>query len=129
MADSTSTTTRRDILGAISVLPAAGLATSAMASMPAVAAGATPILELYRQHQALHDDINARYGDNAPAEVEALFCRRIDAIEGEMMALPCTGAGDFAAKAIIATSCGSLAPDWETGTLWQEARSLTGGAA
>ena len=42
------------------------------------------------------------------------------------MALPCTCAADFAAKAIIDTVDRGLFPDWKTGNIWKVARELVG---
>lgn len=55
-----------------------------------------------------------------------LFYRWADQAEAELMALPCTCAGDFAAKVIAATAKGEIFEDWATGEIWTEARKLTG---
>ncbi len=87
----------------------------------------TPVLKLYRTHQALcaaarrvpvpedgqtQEDKGERYIEQA-LEVEV-----------QMMALPSICAADFAAKTIVDTGCGGMLSNWEKGKLWQEARAL-----
>ena len=111
-----------------------GTALATTAAVPAlpVLAGAeidTPILRLYRAHQALTDDaeqylIDHPEGDDE--ELEQLFYQQTGEIEAEMMATPSTCAADFAAKVIVDSVDGSLWSSWETGAMWKEARALTG---
>ncbi|MFC0339788.1 hypothetical protein [Paracoccus niistensis] len=118
---------RRALLKAAPALAMAG-AVPAMASE-----GDTPILRLFRQHQAINDaamvHVCVATGKDEDEELDRLFYRERDRIQDEMMALPCTCAADFAAKVIVDTCNGGLFSDWETGAIWQEARALTGGAA
>ena len=110
----------------------------AVAVLPAVAAAQgigsndTPILRLFREHQEVIDAATnyttSATGKDEDEEMDRLFYQRANQIEGEMMALPCTCAADFAAKVIVDTVKGGLFSDWETGALWVEARALTGSA-
>lgn len=122
--------TRRALLA---VAPATGMAMMAPpsgAGVPSTPRADTPILRLFRQHQAIAaaagEHVCAATGKVEDEDLERLFNRRSDRIEEEMMALPCTCAADFAAKVIVDTCKGGIFSDWETGTLWKEARSLTG---
>ena len=72
--------------------------------------------------QPLHTPVSN--GKDEDEEMDRLFFSRTDRIEEEMMALPCTCAADFAAKAIVSTCNGGAFPDWKTGPLWVEARAL-----
>ena len=90
----------------------------------------TPILRMFREHQAILD---AAYKHTPAApmegedeEMERLYYKRMEELEAEMMALPSTCAADFAAKLIAETNRGSVFTDWVTGALWIEARQLTG---
>ena len=122
MADSTSTTRR----GILKTLTAAGAIAAAPASFAAtVRTHDTAILALFHRRRALVDAA-ASYPAQSDDELEDLFYREADAIEEEMMALPCTSAADFAAKMIVASCCGSQAPDWLTDPICAEARFLTG---
>lgn len=100
----------------------------ALGTIPAAADGDTEIMRLFRQREAIR---KASIGyvcvtDDEDEEMEAMFWRRADQIEDEMMALPCTCAADFAAKVITDTARGEIYSDWETGAIWKEARALTG---
>ena len=101
------------------------------ADLPAsstAANGETPILHLFRKNRELVEALNSSV--NLPDEEkrdEALFAAA-QAIEDTMLAMPCTCAADFAAKAIAATAC-DTALDWQSHPLWIEARALTGCAA
>lgn len=115
-------------LGRRQLLVGATLA-GTIATMPMAATaepeGDTRIVKLYREHR----DILARgtvYPSDDDDELERLFWNEANAIEAEMMALPCTCAADFAAKMVIATSEGGVMIDWETDPLWIEARRLIG---
>lgn len=92
----------------------------------------TPILALFRRHQELTDAADAYKPDDpdvSDEEVDALFYNERDRIEDELLALPCTGPGDFAAKMIVASCRGGIDLNWERHPIWAEARTLTGGAA
>ncbi|WP_133119889.1 hypothetical protein [Pseudooceanicola lipolyticus] len=106
------------------------LAGSAVSVLPGAAAKASErsrILQPFHQHQHLLKaaDCAGRLG-MTDIELDARFFDPADEIEAEMMALPCTCAADFAAKAIVDTVRGGVFSDWETGSLWVEARALTG---
>lgn len=120
---------RRTFLAAA---PAAGAA-FAIPALSKAEEGDTPILQLFRKHQAIRDaaekHVCTATGKNPDAEMEQLFYQHTDKIEAEMMVLPCTCAADFAAKLIVDTCGGGLFSEWETGAIWQEARSLTGSVA
>lgn len=96
-----------------------------------IAPNETPVLRLYRQHRAILDAAEEHVctvtGKDEDAEMDRLFFSRSNEIEDEMMALPCTCAADFAAKAVVGTARGGVYYDWETGAIWQEARALIGG--
>lgn len=93
----------------------------------------TPILRLFRQFQEISAAAEAHVTDaTGPAEdeeMDRLFWDRAFRIKDELMALPSTCAADFAAKVIVDTCRGGLFSDWETGALWEEARTLTRCAA
>lgn len=120
-----STMSRRSLLTALP-LGGAALALPAMAG----AGDDTPILRLFRQHQAILDAAGAHIstadGEVEDEELDRLYYRRSDRIENELMALPSTSAADFAAKFIVDTCNGGLCPNWETGAFCEEARALTG---
>lgn len=86
------------------------------------------ILALYRRHEALVAAGGAyealASGKDENAELDALFWDEVNAIAAKMDALPSVTAADFAAKAIVATAKGGLSCDWETDSLWIEARAL-----
>ena len=83
----------------------------------------TPILQLFRAYEALGAAArNSQFTDDA--DDVRLFYDPQNEIEAAMMAIPCTCAADFAAKAIVATANGETFPVWETSALWVEARSL-----
>lgn len=92
--------------------------------------GSTPVQDLFRQYQAVTLTLNTSRAPRAPDEgadaLERELVAIMDQLRDQIMATPCVGAGDFAAKAIIDTCRGAAFPDWETGPLWQEARKLTG---
>lgn len=111
-------------------LAAAENPTRAMPALAETEVGDTPILRLFRQHRAILEaagkHVCTAAGKDEDTELDILFYNRADAIEAEMMALPCTCAADFAAKVIVDTVRGGLFSDWETGAIWVEARALTG---
>lgn len=113
---------RRSLLAAPAAL--------ALGAVPALAEAETPILRLYRQHkdiiEAAKRHVLVSTGLATDDEYERLFYGPAYEIEKEMMALPCTCAADFAAKVIVDTVEGNQFSDWETGTLWAEARALVG---
>ena len=90
----------------------------------------TPILRLFREHQAILDASRKHVptvgGKAIDAELERLFYERSDKLAEELMALPSTCAADFAAKVIVDSSRGEFFDNWDTGALWIEARQLTG---
>lgn len=117
---------RRTLLAAA---PAA-LAAAPASALCIIDPADTPVMRLFRQHQAIMDAARdytpVSSGKAADEEMDRLFYCRSNKIEEEMMALPCTCAADFAAKVIVDTCCGGLFSDWETGAIWQEARALVG---
>lgn len=96
-------------------------------------AASTPILELFRQHQAIIGAAQTYQttatGKAEDEELELLFYQHSSKIEEEMMAQPSTCAADFAAKAIVDSCKGGLLSDWETSAFWKEARQLIKSAA
>lgn len=122
MADSTDTT-RRGLLRSLPALGAIVAAPSAFAEQ--AHSHDTAILALFRRRRALVDAAEA-HSSQDDEELEALFYREADAIEEQMMSMPCTSAADFAAKFIVASGCGTIAPDWLTDPVCAEARLLTG---
>lgn len=89
-------------------------------------ADGTLILRLFHENRALIAAA-AVHPSLDDALLFDLFYRKADQIEAEMMALPCTCAADFAAKMIVGTAKGEIFPNWATGEIWDEARTLTGG--
>jgi hypothetical protein len=91
----------------------------------------TPILRLFREIEAISKAAKAHKtdlkGEAQDAELERLFYIPRDRLSAAMMALPCTCAADFAAKAVVETSKAQTLDPWETGPLWAEARALIGG--
>lgn len=122
MADSI-TTTRRGLLKTLTAAAAIAAAPAAFAAT--VRTHDTAILALFHRRRALVNAA-ASYPAQSDDELEDLFYREADAIEEEMMALPCTSAADFAAKFITASGQGTMAPDWLTDPICAEARFLTG---
>ncbi|SFQ66589.1 hypothetical protein SAMN05421853_11773 [Roseivivax halotolerans] len=90
----------------------------------------TRIVSLYHEIKAIDEEARGyETGLSGQADddmIDYLFYNRRDALADEMMALPCTCAADFAAKAIIDTVDGAVFSDWESGGLWVEARELVG---
>lgn len=84
----------------------------------------TRILRLFREY---HDYKSSNPLDpDAPEEEHESYFAHLEAIEAQVMALPCTCAADFAAKSILDTCQGGLMTDWKRGELWKEARELVG---
>lgn len=107
------------------------IAAGCAALVPGAAPAAqTPIMALYGQYCALTiaADRHACTWPDEEAELDCLFYDERDRIESQIMALPCTCAGDFAAKVIVDTGRGCLFSDWETGQIWIEARALAAAA-
>lgn len=122
MADSTTTTRR----GLLKTLTAAGAIAAAPAAFAAtVHSHNTAILALFHRRRALVEGA-ASHPSQDDDVLEALFYREADEIEARMMALPCASAADFAAKFIVASGCGTIAPDWLIDPICAEARLLTG---
>lgn len=69
----------------------------------------TPIGNLMRTRRAIVEAAET-FPEDDDALLERLFFERADAIEAEIMALPCESPEDFMAKAFIATSYGTLPP-------------------
>ena len=116
---------RRSFMAAAPALALVGAGTAEAATRE------TPILRLFREYEAITEAAGVHVcsgtGKDEDEELERLFYRERDQIEGEMMALPCTCAADFAAKVIVDTCKGGLYSNWETGAIWIEARALIGG--
>lgn len=89
----------------------------------------TEVLRLFHKHRAIIDAARTHVcvmeRKDHDLELEQRFYRYSDKIEAQMMAMTCTSAADFAAKMIVDTCRGVVFSDWETGTIWQEARALT----
>lgn len=118
---------RRELLAAAPVL-AAGL----LAPTSAIASPDTPIMRLFRQHREMSvaaDAWQAPLGMDpweADREWDELFILPMDAVRDELLALPCVGPGDFAAKILLCSSDGDLLT-WLAGDdLAAEARGLVG---
>ena len=92
----------------------------------------TPILRLFRRHQALSAASTAHAVTHPSAnddEIGRLFTDEMTRLDDEMMALPCQTPADFAAKSIVSSCNGTLTFDWDTDPLWQEARTLIAAAS
>ena len=90
--------------------------------------GGTEILRLFRERCRMCEVINFNSKNNPNMSDEDLDAE-VDvmrAVEAQIMDLPSTCAADFAAKVIIDTAEAGCLSEWETGTLWKEARALTG---
>ncbi len=91
----------------------------------------TPILRLFREIESISIAAKAHKtdlkGEAQDTEMERLFHAPRDRLSAAMMALPCTCAADFAAKAVVETSKAQTMDAWETGPMWAEARALIGG--
>lgn len=123
---------RRDLLTAAPTFAFSTLlATGAQpaSGMALAGAGGTDILRLFHRRQKIiataRNYVCNGSDEDEERELESLFYRRADRLEDQMMALPCTCAADFAAKVIVGTCKGEVFSDWETGSLWIEARRLT----
>lgn len=100
------------------------------AALPAVASTSdTPILRMSREIRAIRAEANAYVLANVETltdeDVEALFYRRIDAIEDEMMATRSTCAADMAAKMLIAHRDGESSCLGRDHPVWMEACAST----
>ena len=91
----------------------------------------TPILRLFREIEAISKAAKNHKtdlkGEAQDTELERLFYAPRDRLSAAMMALPCTCAADFAAKAVVNTNKGDFVDAWDDSPLWAEARALIGG--
>lgn len=120
MADA-NFTTRRALLKAAPALALVG-------AVPAkgVASTDTPVMALFRRHQAITVAAASHPVDD-DEELERLFYRERDKIEEEMDALPALTAQDMAAKMVVAHSYGDHSClSYDRNLVWREARALIG---
>lgn len=118
---------RRTFVAAIASLSATNISPAFGATLNANIE-ATDILRLFHKYQVIINAADKHVCDTdgtcSDKEIEHLFYQHSDKIVANIMALPCTCAGDFAAKIIIDTCRGVLISDWDSGMIWQEARTL-----
>lgn len=103
---------------------AAGSPFALGAATPATAMN-SQIADLFEKRMYLEGWINKNTHRFTDDELDA-YCDEVSDIDAQILSLPSTSAGDFAAKVIVDSSRGGCWADWETGPLWIEARALTG---
>jgi len=88
----------------------------------------TSIMRLFRQRCEFRDAIDhAAVNDkNLCEKILDVRIETLREMEAELMRLPTTYIADFAAKVIVDSVDSGCLPDWEKGSVWQEARVLTG---
>ena len=121
--------TRRHLLAASARGAAAAAGATALAVIPAGAAGEadeTPIQRMFHACQEIRRQAGGYIvppGHDEDAELERLFYRRKDELEDAIMAAECRTPADFAIKVLIGTCWGDFNCSAE---LWSEVQSLTG---
>lgn len=96
-----------------------------LGEQPEGATPATRIMQLFRQHDAIHRAMNHRPINYTDEEGYALHMQMME-VEAEMKDTPCSTLADHAAKTVALFGREDGANDWKDGAFWQEARGLIG---